>query len=139
MDTRTGTYRKLIVRGDRLIGAVLLGDTTLGPRLADALRRGTPLPPALLSSNDLLSDASDDCEGDDMLVCSCLSVTRGRILEVARSHDLAELETITRVTGAGGGCGTCRPNVASVLRSVRAGPSYRSKTVGDHGAGYHAP
>ena len=48
MDTRSGTYAKLVLRGERLLGAILLGDTTLGPRLAELLRTGAPVPAALL-------------------------------------------------------------------------------------------
>ena len=115
IDTRTGTYRKLIVRDDRLVGAILLGDTTLGPRLADLLRRGAPLPPTLLTAS-----APDDCEDEDTLVCSCMAVTQGQITEALRRHELDDVEAVRRATGAGGGCGTCSTAVASLLRRVNA-------------------
>jgi ferredoxin-nitrate reductase len=117
IDTRSGVYRKLIVRDDRLIGAILLGDTSLGPRLADLMRRGVALPPGLFGG-DFACDALDDYENDDMLVCTCMSVTRGKISAAVDRHNLTDVEAVRQLTGAGSGCGSCRRTVASLLRRV---------------------
>ena len=45
MDTRAGVYRKLVLRDDRLVGAILLGDTSASGRLAGCSRAGSPCPP----------------------------------------------------------------------------------------------
>ncbi len=115
VDTRSGTYRKLIVRGDRLIGAILLGDTSLGPRLAELLRRGAAVPPGLFGG-DFSSDLLEEYEDDEMLVCTCMSVTRGRISAAVDRHNLSDVEAVRQLTGAGSGCGGCRRKVASMLR-----------------------
>jgi nitrite reductase (NADH) large subunit len=121
MDTRSGTYTKLVLRGERLLGAILLGDTTLGPRLAELLRTGEPVPAALLDAGAGGSaDALDDSEDDEMLVCACMSVTRGRIVEAVRRDSLSDVEGVARATQAGTGCGTCRKTVASLVRTAAA-------------------
>jgi ferredoxin-nitrate reductase len=119
LNTRAGTYRKLVVRGDRLVGAILLGDTRIGPQLAELMRTGAPVPPELLDGG-AGSNPWPDCENDDALVCSCNAVTRGRIVEAAREGSISDVESISRATGAATGCGTCRHNVASLLRDVAA-------------------
>jgi ferredoxin-nitrate reductase len=118
MDTRSGTYTKLVLRGERLLGAILLGDTTLGPRLAELLRTGEPVPAALLSAGGMSGDAFGEDDDDEMLVCACMSVTRGRIVEAVRRDALSDVDAVARATRAGTGCGTCRKTVASLLRET---------------------
>ncbi|MGH2895899.1 MAG: (2Fe-2S)-binding protein, partial [Solirubrobacteraceae bacterium] len=120
MDTRGGTYTKLVLRGERLLGAILLGDTTLGPRLAELLRTGEPVPAALLDAGGVSADALGDADDDEMLVCACMSVTRGRIVEAVRRDALSDVDAVARATQAGTGCGTCRQTVASLLRDAAA-------------------
>jgi NAD(P)H-nitrite reductase large subunit len=55
-----------------------------------------------------------------MLVCSCMSVTRGTIVEAVQRDDLADVDAVAEATGAGSGCGTCRRHVASLLRGSSA-------------------
>lgn len=50
-DAARGVYRRLVVEGDRLVGAVLLGDVADGPWYADLIRRDWALGPA---ARDLL-------------------------------------------------------------------------------------
>ena len=42
-DPGIGTYKKLVIRGDRLEGAVLFGDTADGPWYLDLIRSGVPI------------------------------------------------------------------------------------------------
>jgi nitrite reductase (NADH) large subunit len=42
-DPGTGSYRKLVVRDDRLMGALLIGDVAEGPWYLDLIRSGTPV------------------------------------------------------------------------------------------------
>jgi nitrite reductase (NADH) large subunit len=42
-DPGTGSYRKLVVRDDRLMGALLIGDVAEGPWYLDLIRSGAPV------------------------------------------------------------------------------------------------
>jgi NAD(P)H-nitrite reductase large subunit len=107
------------VTGDRLVGAILLGDTTPGPQLAELLRTGAPVPADLVEAA-AAANPWPACENDDALVCSCNAVTRGRIMDAAREGALSDVEAVSRATGAATGCGTCRHNVAALLRDLAA-------------------
>ena len=48
-DQEGGQYRRLLVRGDRLVGAVLYGDTADAPWYLDLIKQGRPLGAARLS------------------------------------------------------------------------------------------
>ena len=77
IEERKGTYRKLIVRDGRLVGAILVGQTDGSPDLAAWLDRGDELPPNrldILCSGDALA-ASTDPE-----VCNCHHVTESRLV-----------------------------------------------------------
>ncbi|MDH6145340.1 hypothetical protein [Kitasatospora acidiphila] len=43
-DATRGSYKKLVLRGDRLVGAILLGDLAAVGDLARALEHDDPLP-----------------------------------------------------------------------------------------------
>lgn len=93
MDTRAGTYMKLVVRGDRLQGVILMGDTALGAQLSELMCTGEPGPAALLSASSAGSaQAALADQGDDPLVCACMSVTRGTIVEAARRDGLCDVD-----------------------------------------------
>jgi ferredoxin-nitrate reductase len=123
MDSRRGIYRKLVVRGDRLLGAILLGDTTSAQRLTELLRTGAPVPEALLcppvgGAEALAGGGSGAGEADlgpDALVCSCNAVSQREIADAVARDGLTSVEAVGRATRAGTGCGTCRGQIAALL------------------------
>jgi ferredoxin-nitrate reductase len=118
MNTRAGIYRKLVVRGDRLIGATLLGDTTLGARLRDLIRSGDPVPDELLDAAPV--GAAVPAVASDELVCACNGVTRARIEDAIEAEGLTHVDQVSRATGAATGCGTCASAVAALLRGAHS-------------------
>ncbi|ODU00548.1 MAG: hypothetical protein ABS79_03155 [Planctomycetes bacterium SCN 63-9] len=113
IEERTGTYRKLIVRDDRLVGAVLVGDTGVSPDLARWLDRGDPLPTnrvdILCSGGAFAGVASADPE-----VCNCHHVRESTIAASIREGHRSIAE-IGEATCAGTGCGSCRGQIARLL------------------------
>ncbi len=110
VDSRAGTYRRLVFRGRDLIGAVLMGDTALGSQLTDLLAEGGALPDALLDG--LLTGAAPDPEAE--LVCSCKAVTAATI-RAAVDAGADDLTAIRARTGACTGCGSCASRIAQLL------------------------
>jgi ferredoxin-nitrate reductase len=111
VDSRAGTYRRLVFRGRDLIGAVLMGDTTLGGQLAELLSEGGAVPDDLLDG--LLAGTPVDPALE--LVCSCKSVTAGTIREAITSG-AGDLEAVRGCTGASTGCGSCAGRIGQLLR-----------------------
>lgn len=114
-DTVAGSYKKLVVNaeGDKLLGAILVGDNTDYDALLQCYLNDTPLPDHaahLLFDTSMLSGEVSD----NALICSCHNVTKGDLVEAihAGSHDLASLKSCTK---AGSGCGGCSNMVKTVL------------------------
>ena len=114
-DTVVGSYKKLVVNaeGDKLLGAILVGDNRDYDALLQCYLNETPLPDHaahLLFDTSMLSGEVSDTA----LICSCHNVTKGDLVEAihAGSHDLASLKSCTK---AGSGCGGCSNMVKTVL------------------------
>jgi nitrite reductase (NADH) large subunit len=110
-----GVYRKLVIRGDRLAGAVLVGDASAAAGLVRRFERGDPLPANRL---DLFASPDRAAEPAGGVVCNCHQVTEPTLLEAVRGG-CRTLQDLAARTGAGTGCGSCRGQLASLL--LRAG------------------
>jgi NAD(P)H-nitrite reductase large subunit len=97
LDTREGRYRREVYGDGTLTGAILLGDTTQAPALAEQLRTGVV--PA---------------ENAELLICACNGVSRSTILSCGAS----DLEGVKRATRASTGCGGCAGAVEGLLREA---------------------
>jgi NifU-like protein len=53
------------------------------------------------------------------IVCHCFGVTEQKIERVIRENNLRTAEQVTHYTKAGGGCGTCIPDIETILARVR--------------------
>jgi NAD(P)H-nitrite reductase large subunit len=109
-DTRRGVYRKLVVDGERLVGALLLGDLTDARRCSSALR-GELEVDGLLAPTSVVSDAVEP----DAVVCSCNNVTAGAIDGAIRARGLSTLAQVANATRATTGCGGCASDVRALL------------------------
>jgi len=105
-------YKKCIVKDDRLVGAILIGDKSefaefrslienkieLSERRMQLLRSGKKVEPVL-----------------GKLVCSCNQVGEGNLTKLIEDgcHTLASL---CQRSGAGLGCGSCKPEVQQIIK-----------------------
>ncbi|MGI4733565.1 MAG: molybdopterin-dependent oxidoreductase [Janthinobacterium lividum] len=104
-------YKKCIIHQDRLVGAILIGNkgefqeyraliankTELGAKRLQLLRSGSQAVPVL-----------------GPLVCSCNSVGADNLRQ-AIGAGCGSLKELCATTGAGTGCGSCRPEVQRIL------------------------
>jgi ferredoxin-nitrate reductase len=125
LDSRRGRYRRLLLRGERLVGTILLGDLRDAAALREHLGARRRLPEALLEPMPA-GVRAPVVAGDDpgATVCTCMSVTHGEIQEAIASQGLRSLAEVGSRTRAGTGCGTCHPAIESLLESP---PSERYK------------
>ena len=104
-------YKKCIVYQDKLVGAILLGDKNEFAEFKSLIETKTELGEKRLQ---LLRSGGAPKPVIGKLVCSCNNVGEGNILEAIKSgcHTLKEL---CDLTGAGTGCGSCKPEVKGLI------------------------
>jgi ferredoxin-nitrate reductase len=108
-------YKKCIIHNDRLIGAILIGDKSEFLEFRDWIQNKIELSEKRLQ---LLRSGEKAEPVIGKLVCSCSNVGEGNIINKINKgcNDLVQL---CQLTGAGMGCGSCRPEVKNILeRSV---------------------
>ena len=117
-EPRQGTYKKLIVRDGRLVGAIMMGDLSKVAYLMQAFDRNTPLPEERLS---LLFDIGAPAEKvtlDEMpggtQVCNCNGVSKDAIGACVASGKRTG-KAVMEATRAGMGCGACKALVGELV------------------------
>ncbi|GAA2439633.1 FAD-dependent oxidoreductase [Actinomadura vinacea] len=118
-DASRGTYKKVTIREDRVIGAILLGETSTAGTLTQLYDRAAPLPADRLSLFFPGLGGAQPADSpvrmpDAATVCHCNNVTKGQIRACwekgARTAD--EVAARTRATT---GCGGCRDAVEGIV------------------------
>jgi ferredoxin-nitrate reductase len=104
-------YKKCIVRRDRLVGAILIGDRTEFPEFLELIRDGIELSERRLG---LLRAARPRERADGRLICSCNNVGEGNILKRMEAG-MRDIQSICDDTGAGTGCGSCKPEIRELI------------------------
>ena len=114
MDTSQRYYKKCIVYQDKLVGAILLGDKSEFAEFKALIEDQIELSD---KRNELLRGKSTQSPPIGKLVCSCGNVGQGNI-EEAIENGASDLQSICQKTGAGLGCGSCKPEIRSILMQV---------------------
>ncbi|MCY7359328.1 MAG: (2Fe-2S)-binding protein, partial [Rudanella sp.] len=107
-------YKKCIIHRDRLVGTILIGDKAEFLEYKDLIHNRTELSDKRLS---LLRSGQAPRPVLGKLVCSCNSVGEGNLQEAIRAG-ATEFGKLCQTTGAGTGCGSCRPEVKAMLEQV---------------------
>ncbi|TXF90889.1 molybdopterin-dependent oxidoreductase [Neolewinella aurantiaca] len=110
-DTSQGYYKKCIVRNDRLIGAILLGDKNEFAEFRELIEERIELSE---KRQELLRSASTKEPLVGRLVCSCNNVGEGNIV-AAIGEGSTSLTALCKATGGGLGCGSCKPEIQQIL------------------------
>ncbi|MDN0200490.1 FAD-dependent oxidoreductase [Streptomyces sp. S.PNR 29] len=118
-DTRRGVYQRILLRDDRIAGAVLLGDTSTAGRVTRLFDRQEPVPRdrRLLLFPELADGGpgkSPESLPDDAVVCQCNGVTKGALLR-CRADGASDLAAVAERTRATTGCGGCTSLVEELL------------------------
>ncbi|WP_199433907.1 FAD-dependent oxidoreductase [Qaidamihabitans albus] len=119
-DSARGRYAKLVVRDDRVAGAIVLGVPDAAATIIQLYDRGVPVPGdrlALLLGRSLPAATPSAASPADLpataVVCRCNTVSKGRLVEAWRAgaSTAGELATATR---ASTGCGSCAGAVRGI-------------------------
>ena len=111
MDVSQRFYKKCIVKGDILKGAILMGDKNEFAEFKRLIEEEIELSE---KRNELLRGAPKSEPLRGKLVCSCSQVGEGNILD-AIATGCSDFNKLCSETGAGLGCGSCKPEIKQIL------------------------
>jgi len=104
-------YKKCIIYQDRLVGTILIGDKSEFIEFKELIEKKLELGEKRLQ---LLRNNKKAEPVIGKLVCSCNNVGQGNIEQkIHEGHQ--KLEALCLATGAGSGCGSCKPEVKRLL------------------------
>lgn len=115
LDKARRYYKKCIIHNDRLVGAILIGDKSEFPEFRELIQNKTELSEKRL---ELLRSNKKAEPVMGKLVCSCGGVGEGNIINKIK-EGCTELKAVCTASGAGQGCGSCRPEVQAILDKMK--------------------
>lgn len=121
-DAERGRYARLALRGQRIVGAVLIGLPHGVSAVGRLYRQGEPLPTdrlALLLGTDPRTATTGE-PSEDTVICRCNHVTR-RALVMAWRAGARDLPRIAATTRATTGCRGCVQDVLATVQLGRSG------------------
>lgn len=131
-DAARGVYKRIVLRGDRIIGAVLYGDTADGNYYFDLMRKeegvadireglifgqAFAMGGATLDPSAAVAALSDDAE-----ICGCNGVSKGKIVQTILAG-ATTIDAIRSTCKASASCGSCTDQCEALL-AVTLGDEY---------------
>ena len=113
MDVSKHFYKKCIVKDDTLKGAILMGDKNEFAEFKRLIEEEIELSE---KRNELLRGASNTVPLKGKLVCSCSQVGEGNVIDAVLGG-CSDFKELCSQTGAGLGCGSCKPEIKILLDS----------------------
>ncbi len=130
-DAAAGVYKKLVLADNRLLGAVLYGDTVDGSWYFQLMREETDVSDMrarLLHGQMHLGDSGHGditsrvaALPDDAEICGCNGVCKGAIVDAITAKKLFTLEDVRAHTKASNSCGSCTGLVEGLIASTLGG------------------
>ncbi len=136
-DATRGMYRRLVLKDNRVIGAVMYGDTSDGPWFFDMLKRGTDVADMrerlIFGQNyaggiPLDPSAAVAALPDDAEICGCNGICKGKITGAIAGLGLKTLDEVRAQTKASASCGSCTGLVEQLLKA-QLGDAYNPAAV----------
>nr|WP_313931902.1 nitrite reductase large subunit NirB [Sphingomonas sp. BAUL-RG-20F-R05-02] len=135
-DAARGVYKRVIVKGDRLIGAVLYGDTQDGNWYFDLLRRQedvAEIRDALIFGQAFAAGGGADANPNaavaalpaDAEICGCNGVSKGKVVTAIKGG-ACTLDAVRACTKASASCGSCTGLVEGLL-AVTLGDAFEGE------------
>ena len=125
-----GVYKKLVIQHDKLVGAVLYGDTVDGSWYFKLLRDGrqvADIRDKLMFGESNIGDVGHEghnkaaAMADSDEVCGCNGVNKGTICKAIKEKGLFTLDEVRKHTKASASCGSCTGLVEQLLMFTAGG------------------
>ena len=127
------SFRRIVIRNNRLVGATIVGPCDETNRLQEAIDRNRYIwqwNRTRFTKTGQLWSAKKEAQvatwPKNALVCNCLNIRRGTLSDAVSKKGCRTIETLSSLTGAATVCGSCRPLLASLIGA----PSVASPTKG---------
>ncbi|WP_199615325.1 nitrite reductase large subunit NirB [Paenibacillus alkalitolerans] len=127
-DDWSGIYKKVLVRDNKVVGAVLFGETSESTRLMQLIKSQADITKmeitALLKESGEAGASGGGTEAvvasmaDDAIICGCNGVSKGTICSAIKECGLTTVEGVRDQTTASRSCGGCKPLVAALLKTT---------------------
>ncbi|GGA35040.1 nitrite reductase large subunit NirB [Pelagibacterium lentulum] len=136
-DASVGVYKRVVLKQDKIIGAVLYGETGDGAWYFDLLKRGenvTEMRDTLIFGQAYQGGAQLDPMAavaalpDDAEICGCNGVCKSTITGAIAEKGLTSLDDVRSHTKASASCGTCTGLVEQLLAAT-LGDAYNPAAV----------
>ncbi|MDY8108816.1 nitrite reductase large subunit NirB [Fulvimarina sp. 2208YS6-2-32] len=136
-DPGQGVYKRLVIENDRLIGAVMYGDTSDSNWFFDLIREGASIAamretlifgPAYQGGSPLDPMAAVAALPDDAEICGCNGVCKSKITGAITAKGLTSLDEVRAHTKASSSCGTCT-GLVEQLMSLTLGSAFDPNAV----------
>lgn len=137
-DPGQGVYKKLVIKDNKVQGAVLYGDASEGAWYFQLMREGTDISAMrdhLLFGQAHLGDAGHGGYNavanlpDNAEVCGCNGVCKGSIVNAITSKGLFTLDEVRAHTKASASCGSCTGLVEQIIAHTLGGDYSASPKV----------
>ncbi|WP_276736387.1 NADPH-nitrite reductase [Bacillus sp. (in: firmicutes)] len=120
-DEQDGIYKKIVLRGNQIVGAVLFGDSSEGNRLFSMIQKEADI--SETSKISILQPLNQEAGisitaamSDDEIICGCNGVSKGDIIQAIQEKGCSSTDEIKACTGASRSCGGCKPLVEEILQ-----------------------
>ncbi|MCB1964216.1 MAG: NAD(P)/FAD-dependent oxidoreductase, partial [Rhodocyclaceae bacterium] len=129
-DPGAGVYKRVVLKDDKLVGAVMYGDTKDGAWYFQMLKDAqdvSDIRDHLLFGNSHLGDVGHKGQNsaaalpDEAEVCGCNGVCKGDIVKAIKENGLFSLDEVRKHTKASSSCGSCTGLVEQILASTIGG------------------
>ena len=136
-DAARGIYKRLILKDDKLIGAVFYGDTSDSAWFFDLIKKGTVIAemrdtlifgPSFAGGVPLDPTAAVAALPDEAEICGCNGVCKGKIVDVINAQGLKTLDDVRAHTKASASCGSCTGLVEQLMKAT-LGEGYNPAAV----------
>ncbi|MBT3534859.1 MAG: NAD(P)/FAD-dependent oxidoreductase, partial [Rhodospirillaceae bacterium] len=126
-DAQSGIYKRLVLSGNKVVGAVLYGDTSDSAWFFQLIKDGADISemretlifgPAFAGGAQADPMAAVTALPDEAEICGCNGVCKGRIVDAIGEKNLTSLDDVRAHTKASASCGTCTGLVEGLLAST---------------------
>lgn len=120
------TYKKILLKNNVIVGAVLFGDVTESANLQKLVKQGSLMTDEIYAEvmgtgccgGGAKKSTSVETMADEEIVCGCNGVTKKAIVDAVTENGFTTVDEIKACTGATRSCGGCKPVVEQILQFV---------------------